>query len=32
VTPTWWTQYSPWARAGMEKLLGPDKKREVIFY
>ena len=32
VTPSWWTQYSPWARAGMEKLLGPDKKREVIFY
>ena len=32
VTPSWWTQYSPSARAGMEKLLGPDKKREVIFY
>ena len=32
VKPTWWTQYSPSARAGMQKLLGPDKKREVIFY
>jgi hypothetical protein len=32
VTPTWWTQYSPSARTGMKELLGPDKKREVIFY
>ena len=32
VTPTWWTQYSPWARAKMRKLLGPAKKRAVIFY
>ena len=32
VTPTWWTQYSPWARAEMKKLLGHDKKREVVFY
>jgi hypothetical protein len=32
VTPSWWTQYSPWARAEMKKLLGPDKKREVVFY
>ena len=32
VTPTWWTQYSPSARAEMKKLLGPDKKREVVFY
>jgi 3-mercaptopyruvate sulfurtransferase SseA len=32
VKPTWWTQYSPSARAGMKKLLGPDKKREVVFY
>jgi len=32
VKPTWWTQYSFWARAGMKKLLGPDKKREVVFY
>jgi rhodanese-related sulfurtransferase len=32
VTPTWWTQYSPWARAEMKKLLGPDKKRHVGFY
>jgi 3-mercaptopyruvate sulfurtransferase SseA len=32
VTPNWWTQYSPWARAGMKKFLGPDKKREVVFY
>jgi len=32
VEPTWWTQYSFSARAGMKKLLGPDKKREVVFY
>jgi len=32
VTPTWWTQYSPWARSEMKKLLGPDKKRGVVFY
>jgi predicted sulfurtransferase len=32
VKPTWWTQYSPWARGEMKKLLGPDKKREVVFY
>jgi len=32
VTPTWWTQYSPWARSEMKKLLGPDKKRQVGFY
>jgi predicted sulfurtransferase len=32
VTPTWRTQYSPWARAEMKKLLGPDKKRLAIFY
>ena len=32
VTPSWWTQYSPWARAEMKKLLGPDKKRHVVFY
>jgi len=32
VKPTWWTQYSSSARAGMKKLLGPDKKREVVFY
>jgi hypothetical protein len=32
VTPSWWTQYSPWARAEMKKLLGPDKKRGVAFY
>jgi 3-mercaptopyruvate sulfurtransferase SseA len=32
VNPTWWTQYSFSARAGMKKLLGPDKKREVVFY
>jgi len=32
VTPTWWTQYSPWARSEMKKLLGPDKKRHVVFY
>jgi rhodanese-related sulfurtransferase len=32
VTPSWWTQYSPWARAKMKKFLGPDKKRQVIFY
>ncbi len=32
VNPTWWTQYSFSARAGMKKLLGPDKKREIVFY
>jgi rhodanese-related sulfurtransferase len=32
VKPIWWTQYSPSARAEMKKLLGPDKKREVVFY
>jgi hypothetical protein len=32
VTPGWWTQYSPWARSKMKKLLGPDKKRGVVFY
>jgi len=32
VTATWWTQYSPWARSEMKKLLGPDKKRQVVFY
>ena len=32
VTPSWWTQYSPWARSKMKKLLGPDKKRGVVFY
>ena len=32
VTPSWWIQYSPWTRAEMKKLLGPDKKRQVVFY
>jgi 3-mercaptopyruvate sulfurtransferase SseA len=32
VTPGWWTQYSPWTRAEMKKFLGPDKKRQVVFY
>jgi rhodanese-related sulfurtransferase len=32
VTRTWWTQYSPWARAKMKKLLGADKERQVVFY
>ena len=32
VTPSWWIQYSPWARAEMQKSLGPDKKRQVVFY
>jgi predicted sulfurtransferase len=32
VTLSWWTQYSPWARSEMKKLLGPDKKRGVVFY
>ena len=32
VNPTWWTQYSPWVRSKMKKLLGPDKKRHVVFY
>ncbi len=32
VQPTWWTQYSPWVRANMKKLLGPDLKRTLVFY
>jgi predicted sulfurtransferase len=32
VKPTWWTQYSPWVRAEMRKLLGPNKKKGVVFY
>ena len=32
VTSSWWTQYSPRARSEMKKLLGPDKKRQVVFY
>ena len=32
VTPSWWTQFSPWVRSEMKKLLGPDKKRQVVFY
>ena len=32
VKPSWWTQYSPWVRANMKKLLGPDLKRRVVFY
>ena len=32
VTPSWWTQYSPWARAQMKKVLGPDKERHLVFY
>ncbi|MEJ2232301.1 MAG: rhodanese-like domain-containing protein [Syntrophobacterales bacterium] len=32
VIPSWWTQYSPWARSEMKKLLGSDKKRHVVFY
>ena len=32
VTPSWWTQYSPWARSEMKKLLGPEKERHVVFY
>jgi predicted sulfurtransferase len=32
VKPTWWTQYSPWARDEMKKLMGPDNKRQVVFY
>ena len=32
VNPAWWTQYSPWARSEMKKILGPDKKRQVVFY
>ena len=32
VPSSWWTQYSPWARAEMKKLLGPDTKRGVVFY
>jgi predicted sulfurtransferase len=32
VNPTWWTQYSPWVRSRMKKLLGPDKELHVVFY
>ena len=32
VTLTWWTQYSPWVRSEMKKLLGPDKEHHVVFY
>jgi hypothetical protein len=32
VTPSWWTQYSPWVRSEMKKLLGSDKKLHVVFY
>ena len=32
VTPTWWTQYSPWARSEMKKLLGSEKERHIVFY
>ena len=32
VTRTWWTQYSPWVRSEMKKLLGADKGRQVVFY
>lgn len=32
VKPTWWTQYSPWARSTVQQVLGPDKSREVVFY
>ena len=32
VNPSWWTQYSPWARSEMKKLLGSEKERHVVFY
>jgi len=32
IRPTWWTQYSPWVRAEMKKVLGPNKKQGVVFY
>ena len=32
VTRSWWTQYSPWARSEMKKLLGADKELHVVFY
>ena len=32
VNPSWWTQFSPWARSEMKKLLGPEKERHVVFY
>ena len=32
VEPTWRTQYTPWSRSAMRKLLGPDKKRGIVFY
>ncbi|MGD8370217.1 MAG: rhodanese-like domain-containing protein [Syntrophobacterales bacterium] len=32
IRPTWWTQYSPWVRASIKKVLGPDKSQGVVFY
>jgi len=32
IRPTWLSQYSPWVRSAMRKLLGPDKKQSVVFY
>ncbi len=32
VTPTWWYQYSPRARADIRKILGPVSNRKVVFY
>jgi hypothetical protein len=32
VTRRWWIQYSPWVRSEMQKTLGPDKERYIVFY
>ncbi len=32
VTPTWWYQYSPSARADMRKVLGTVTNKKIIFY
>ena len=32
IRPTWWTQYSPWVRASIKKVLGPDKNQCFVFY
>ena len=31
-SPTLWNQYSPVTRSEMEKLLGPDKNKKIVFY
>ncbi len=32
VTPTWWYQFSPFARAEMRNVLGPDLNKKFVFY